>query len=203
MTKKTSVLGVALLSTALLLGGCQKPPQVELDAATAALSDAQTAQAGTYAADALAAAQDALNQAKQEIETQGGKFALFRSYKNATTMLADAKAKAEAAKSAAVAGKEAAKNAAQAAIDAAKTAVTGVTTAWTELEACPRKPKGWAADAQVLKGQIDGLTAGVTGLDSAFGSEDYFGAKSQAENLSSQAAALVTEIGNAKTKIKC
>jgi hypothetical protein len=203
MTRKTTLFGVALLATALLAVGCAKPPQQELDAAKAALSDAEAAQAQSYAGSELAAARDALNAAQAEIDAQNAKFALFRSYKSASTMLADASTKATAAKDAAVAGKAKAKQEAEAAVQTAKDAVAQAQAKLTELEGCRRRPKGFAEDLATLKGQVDALAASAAGLDSQLTSEDYLGAKSAAESLTSQAQTLVADLDAAKTKIRC
>ncbi|HRC84231.1 MAG TPA: hypothetical protein PK413_01330 [Thermoanaerobaculia bacterium] len=203
MRSKTTLALAVLLSSALLVTGCAKPPQQELDAATAALTEAEGAKADTYASAELGAARDALNAAKQEIETQNNKFALFRSYKNAIAMLTDAAAKAKTAKDTAVANKEKAKGEARAAIDNAKNLITQAQTEMTTLEGCKRKPKGFAADMTVLKGNLDGIVAEVANAENAFTSEDFLGAKSTAESLAGRAQTLVTDLQNAKTKIKC
>lgn len=203
MRSKSMLIGSVLLSSALLVTGCAKPPQAELDALNAAMTAAEQAQAETYAQSELATARDAVNAAKAEIEKQNQKFALFRSYKNALAMITDASGKAKAAQDAAVANKAKAKQEAETATQAAKDAVTQAQTAMTELEGCKRKPKGFAADMTVLKGTLDGLVTALGGLDSALSSEDYNGAKSQAESISSQAATLLTDLQGAKAKIKC
>ncbi len=203
MRSKTTLVIAVLLSSALLVTGCAKPPQAEIDAAKAALDAAVAAKAEAYAGPELSAAREAMNAAQAEIDTQAGKFALFRSYKNAKTLLADVVTKANAARDAAVANLEKAKQEATAAIEAAKAAVAGAQTELTTLEGCKRKPKGFAADLTVLKGTLDGLVAELPNLDTAFGSEDYLGAKSAAEALTARAQTLVTDLQNAKTKIKC
>jgi chromosome segregation ATPase len=203
MRSKTTLVLAVLLSSALLVTGCAKPPQAELDAAKAVLAEADGAKAATYASAELAAANEALNAAQAEIDTQNNKFALFRSYKKAVELLTDASNKAKAAKDAAVANMEKAKGEAQAAIDAAKAAVASAQTEMATLEGCKRKPKGFAADMTLLKGTLDGIVAELPGVESAFGSEDYLNAKSQAEGLTSRANTLVTDLQGAKTKINC
>lgn len=187
----------------LTLAACAKPPQVEIDTAGADFAAAEAAEAGKYAAAELADARQALDAANAEVEAQKAKFALTRSYEQAKQMLADASAKAKAAAAAAVAGKEAAKNAAQGALDGVNAALTGVETLMGELEACPRKPKGFAADMEALKASYDGLKAQVDPIASAIGSEDFIGAKSAADNLKAQVDTLAADLAGAKEKIKC
>lgn len=203
MRSKTMLIGSVLLSCALLVTGCAKPPQVELDGLKAAVSAAEAAGAATYAGTELGAAREALNAVTAEIDAQAKKFALFRSYKKALELIGDANNKAKAASEAAVANKAKAKGEAEAAVTAAKDAVTAVQTALTELEGCRRKPKGFAEDLAQIKGRVDAFVAGVSGLDSKLSGEDYFGAKSEADSLAGQAATLTADIAGAKTKIKC
>lgn len=194
---------IAVLSLAFVLVACQKPPQVELDAAKQAVQAVRDAEAQKYAADQLAGVESAIQAAEAEIATQNEKFALFRNYDNAKKMLAEVGTKADAAKAAAVAGKEQARSEAEAALTAAKTAVDGVRVALDELGGCKRKPKGFKEDLEALRGQVDGLSAQVAPIESAYASEDYKGAKSQAESLSSQVGTLAADIAAAKEKIKC
>lgn len=203
MRSKTILIGSVLLSCVLLVTGCAKPPQAELDALKASVAGAESAQAETYSPSDLATARDAQAAAQAEIDAQAKKFALFRSYKKANELITDANAKAKAAQEAAVANKAKSKTDADAAVVAAKDAVTALQTALTELEACPRKPKGFSEDLAALKARAEGLSSQAAQLDSQISSEDYNGAKSTAESVSSGAATLTTDIQGAKEKLKC
>ncbi len=203
MRSKTILIGSVLLSCVLLVTGCAKPPQAELDALKASVAGAESAQAETYAPSELAAARDAQNAAQAEIDAQGKKFALFRSYKKAKELITDANNKAKTAQEAAVSGKAQAKADAEAAVASAKAAVTALQTALTELEACRRKPKGFAEDLAALKARFDALNSRAAGLDSQLASEDYNGAKSSADSITSEAGTLTTDIQAAKEKIGC
>ncbi len=203
MRSKTMLIGSVLLSCALLVTGCAKPPQVELDGLKAAISAAESAGAATYAGTELGAARDAMNAVTAEIDAQAKKFALFRSYKKALELIGTANTAAKSAADAAVANKAKAKADAEAAVTAAQEAVTAVQTALTELEGCRRKPKGFAEDLAQIKGRVDAFVAGVSGLASKLGGEDFFGAKSEADSLAGQAATLTADIAGAKEKIKC
>ncbi len=203
MRKNQVFVGAVLLAAAVLAVGCAKPPQQEIDAAKAVLTSAEQAEAPKYAADAWDKAQQAMNAANAELEAQNAKFALFRSYTKAKQLTAEAQNAANAAKDAAVAGKEKAKNEARAAIDAAKSAIDGVKADMATLEKCRRKPKDLKKDLEMMKGNVDGYAAQVTEIEGAFGREDFFGAKAQADTLKGQVDAMATEIANAKTKIKC
>lgn len=201
--RKNVIVGLMLLVVAVLAVGCAKPPQQEIDAAKAALSAAEQAEAPKYAAEAWDKAQQAMNLVNTELEAQQAKFALFRSYSKAKQLIADALNAANAAKEAGIAGKEKAKNEARAAIDAAKGVVTNATELLATLEKCRRKPKDMKKDLEMMKGNLDGFGAQVTELEGAFTREDFFGAKAQAESLKGQVDAMINDLNNAKTKIRC
>lgn len=194
---------IAVLALAFLFVACQKPPQLELDAAKQALDGVKAAEAQKYAADQLAGVESAFQAAEAEIATQNEKFALFRNYDNAKKLLAEVGTKAEAARAAAVEGKEQARAAAQAALDGAKAALAAATTQLAELGACPRKPKGFKEDLEALQGQLDGFTAQAGSLDSSFASEDFKGTVTQAESLTQQIQTLAADLTAAKEKIRC
>ncbi len=81
-------LNVALAATALaLLAACAQAPQPQIDAANSALEAARAAEAADYAPEAWTLAQDALNSAMNEVTAQNEKFALLRSYDQATQLL--------------------------------------------------------------------------------------------------------------------
>jgi hypothetical protein len=200
--RKNLMLGVLVLCVALVATGCAKPPQAEFDSAAAAVSSA-SAEAQKYAADAYTKSQDALNAVKAEMEAQNAKFALFRSYTKTKELIAAANAAAAEATTAAAAGKETARNESAAAVQAAKDAVTTAQTSMTALDACPRKPKGYAKDMEMLKASWDSLNSQVAALDANMAAEDYLGAKSAADALKGQADTLNTDLMAAKEKIKC
>jgi hypothetical protein len=84
--KKVTFLS-ALVLMIVLATGCAKLPQVELDAATAALDSAKVVEANRYLADEFNALQDSLNSANVEIEAQKSKLFISRNYKAVTEKL--------------------------------------------------------------------------------------------------------------------
>src|SRR5262247_4022333 len=90
------LLVVGLLA---MVVGCSKPPQAEIDGATAALSAAKSAEAGEYAAESLSKAEDAMNAVNAELKVQEEKMALFRSYEKTTELVSQATQEANKAKS--------------------------------------------------------------------------------------------------------
>jgi hypothetical protein len=199
---KLALLAIAALTLGVA-AGCAKPPQQEIDGLNASMTAAEQAEAQKYAADAWSSAQQARNAVNAEVEAQANKFALFRSYTKTKELIATANTTAAAAKDAATAGKEAARNAANDALAAARASLDGATTAMTELGACKRKPKDFKKDMEAMQATLDGYSAQVAGIESAIASEDYFGARSQAESLKGQVDTLVADVQGAKAKINC
>lgn len=188
MRKTMMVFGLMLV---LVMVGCQKPPQVEIDGAKAALEAARTAEAMDYAPDSLRAAEDATAALDAELKAQEQKFALFRSYKKSKELAAAALAAGEKASADAAAGKEEAKQQAQALITDATTALND---AKALLEKAPRG-KGTQADIEAMKGDLAGVESSLAEAQNAFNAEKYLDAKSKAE--AAKAAA-----GNVKSAIE-
>ena len=205
MRKSQVFVGVLLLIAAVLAVGCAKPPQQEIDAVKAALTAAEQGEAPKYAAEAWDKAQQGMNAVNAELEAQNAKFALFRSYTKAKQLIVDATAAANAATEAGIAGKEKAKNDAKAAIDAAKAAMDGAGAMFASIEKCPRakRAKEVKKDLETVKGNLDGYKNQITELDGKFASEDFFGAKAQADTLKGLVDPVAKDLEGIKTKFKC
>jgi hypothetical protein len=192
-----------MLALAFSMTACAKPPQADIDAAKAALDKAVAADAAKWAPEAWSAAQQAMSAAEAEVKVQADKFALFRSYKKATELYKDALAKSDEAQKAAVAGEEKARTEAEAALTAANDAVTAASAAVATLDGCKKRPKGFAADVETMKGNMATMTTQLDAIRAAMGTKDYMGAKAQAEALKQQADTLATDVASAKEKIGC
>ncbi|MCB1036244.1 MAG: hypothetical protein KDD47_20640 [Acidobacteria bacterium] len=196
-------LAVALIAVTFVLVGCAKPPQAAIDTAHSALEKAEGAQASKYAADALKTAEEALKAADQELQAQKQKFALLRSYKKSEELLATALEQAQSAEAAAIQGKKQATDEANAALTAARNAVTQAQDQLAALGECPKHPKGFAADLEVLQGSISGLAAQIPAIEQAIAGEDFFGARTQAESLEQQTAPVLSDLVAAREKLGC
>jgi colicin import membrane protein len=195
--RNKSVVTGLLVLTVLGMAACSKPPEQAMQAGSAALEEAKAAGAETYAPDALQAAQDALNRAEAEKKAQDEKFVLFRSYKSSEEMYAQAKVELDAATQAAAAGKEQAKADATAAIEAAKAALASANEA---LAAAP-KSKDSKADLELWANDLSTYATTVTEAEAAIASEDYLGAKSQAESVTAKATEISASIQAAIEKV--
>jgi colicin import membrane protein len=195
--RNKSVVTGLLVLTMLGLAACSKPPEQAMQAGSAALEQAKAAGAETYAADALQKAQDALNRADAEKKAQDEKFVLFRSYKSSEEMYNQAKAELDAATQAAAAGKEQAKAEATTAVDDAKAALAAANDA---LGKAP-KSKDTKADLELWANDLGTYATTVTEAEAAIASEDYLGAKANAESVTAKAGEITTSIEAAIEKV--
>lgn len=127
MSIKNLTLTLFVVLALVMVIGCAKAPQQEVDAAKAALDAAKAAEADRYLPAEFNAVQDSLNAALAEIEKQNSKFALTRNYNRAKALLASVLTLANQAKDQVAAKKEEVKAQAtqlttdlQAALDEAK-----------------------------------------------------------------------------------
>lgn len=189
-----NLLGMSL--ALLLLAGCAKPPQVEMDAAKASLEQAKAVQADLYLPGEYNAVQDSLNAALAVVEEQNAKFALFRNYKEATRMLTNTSALAGQLQQNAIARKEQVK--------------LEVQTAYGELEAMMMKnkemlakaPKGKEGKAAIeaINNDLMTIEAGMPDVMNLFNTGEFLKAKDKVEALKQSATAINNELIEVLTK---
>jgi predicted nucleic acid-binding Zn-ribbon protein len=140
---------------ALLVAGCDSPPEAEKKAADAAIAAAKSAEADKYAGPAYKAVTD--------LQRQADSFMTEKKYKEAKTAYERAKGLGDDAAKAAVAGKTAMKAEVEKGIAAAEAAWTGIEKQ-AQAAAKKMKPdvkKAWEADEKATK---DALAAAKTAL---------------------------------------
>lgn len=189
-----NLLGMSL--ALLLLAGCAKPPQVEMDAAKAAIEQAKAVEADRYVPGEFNAVQDSLSAALALVEEQNAKFALFRNYKEATRMLTNATALAGQVQQNAIARKEQVKQEVQ--------------TAYAELEAMMLKnkemlakaPKGKEGKAAIeaINNDLMTIEAGMPEVMNLFNANNFLAAKDKVEALKQSATAINNELIEVLTK---
>ncbi len=167
---------VVVVAMAFLATGCSKPPEAEIQSAKAAVESARKANAAEYASASLRQAEDAMSALDTELQVQEEKFALFRSYKEASAKAAAVSAAGKKAASDAAAGKEQAKNEAAAAIASTRTLLAETQAL---LDSAPTG-KGTAADIAAMKLDLTAAESTLMEADSAQSSERYKEAKSRA-----------------------
>ena len=189
-----NLLGMSL--ALLLLAGCAKPPQVEMDAAKAAIEQAKAVEADRYVPGEYNAVQDSLSAALAIVEEQNAKFALFRNYKEATRMLTNATALAGQVQQNAIAKKEQVKQ--------------EVTAGLAELDAMMLKNKAMLAKApkgkegkaaiEAIGADIATIDAGIPEVTGLFDAGNYLEAKGKVEALKQSATAIMNELTEVLTK---
>lgn len=191
MRKTMFVLPFVLV--VLFMVGCAKPPQPAIDAANAAVEAAKSAEASLYAGDSLRSAEDAVVQLNNELKTQEGKFALFRSYKKSDELAAAAKAAGEKAAADAKAGKEAAKAAASQMMTDAQALLA---QAKELLDKAP-KGKGTQADLEAMKADLAGVESTLADAQNSFNSEKYLDVNSKVEGAKAGAQKVIDAVNAA------
>jgi hypothetical protein len=175
MYRMRALLPVTLVA-ALFAVGCAKPPEAEIQAARAVLDSARMAEAADYAPQSLAAAEDAMAALDAELAAQQGKFALFRSYDEASAKAATVATAARQAISDAATGKQTAMNEA--------TDLLGQATAMVQeasgLVARAPTGKGTSADIAALRADLQAAQTTLQEAQAAFDAGKYNEAKAKA-----------------------
>ena len=197
MKKTLWALSLALGLT-LLFTGCSSAPTAEIDAAKAAIRDAQTEEIRSYAPESLKAAEDSLSKALAEVQTQDGKFSMTRDYKQASTLLKSAKDLADKAKDDALAGKAKAKADAEAMI---ATLPPILEDARKALARAPRG-KDTRADLEAMQNDLKLAQEELAGANSSMAEGKYSDALAKADSAKSKASAITDQVTKALEKAR-
>jgi uncharacterized protein YhaN len=203
MNGQRVLVGLTVVLAVVGLSACAKAPQEAIDQVQAAIAAAEQAEAPTYAPEAWETAQQALNQATAEIEAQNAKFALTRSYKQASEMLAKAQQSAADAQDQAIANKEQMRLEVEGAIASIEENLAAADGLLESLATCRRRPKGFASDLEMMRGNVDGLRAQLADVQAKVAQESFAEAKSMADGLLEGLNAAVSDMENVKAKIGC
>jgi hypothetical protein len=183
MKRAFAVLPIIAL---LCLAACAKPPQAEMDAATAAVAKAQgNPDVVAYAPDTLKRAQDTLARMKSESQS--------RKYDKAKASAVEAKTLAENSLSEATANKDRVKSEAQALIEAVKKAFPEL----DKLVVQAKKVRGVKLDFQAVAKEIEGVKATASDAQAAFDEGNFLAAKTKASDAQTALADIQKRIGDA------
>jgi hypothetical protein len=196
MLKRVSLVIAAL--ALLLIAGCSKPPEAEMQAAQAAIDAARAAEAEQYVPAVFRMASDSLNAANAAKQEQDSKFALFRSYGKSKEMFIRAKALADNAASEAAAEKERVRVQVEGLITQAQAAIDSANAA---LAKAP-KGKGNKAEIELIKNDLAGLGAQFEDAKNNFTAGKYLVARSKVEAVIQKANSIINEIAMAAAKKK-
>jgi hypothetical protein len=196
---KKSFLAISLIiGCSLFLAACASAPTAEITATKAAVAAAQTEDVRTYAPDSLKAAEDELNKALAEVQTQDGKFFVSRDYKQASTGLKSAKDLAEKAASDAQANKAKAKSDAEAALAALPQSIEEA------KKALAKAPKGkdTKADIEAMQNDLKVAEEALTEANTAMSSGQYKDALTKAESAKEKTSAITEQVQKALEKVR-
>ncbi len=189
------VLAVAAL---VIVVGCAKPPEAEIQKANTAIEAARTAEAETYAPAAYRTAMDTLNAANAAKTEADGKFALFRSYSKAKELYVRAEMLANDAVTQAQAEKERVKAEVTQMLVDVKAVIDSAQVAFKKA---PRG-KGSKADLAMIQTDLDAVATAYAGAEADFNNGAYASAKAKLENTVQKARAIMAEIAAASARKK-
>ena len=190
-------------SIVLIASGCQKPPQVEVDAMKQAVADAAVDQPSVYAPEAWQTAQQAVQAVDTEITAQNEKFALTRSYDRAKELIATADSAVSTARDQAKQTMQQITDETNGMLDSARSALATSRELLTQLAACKKRPKGFETDLELLEAKATGLATQIDEVDRLLAGGSLEDARALAETLVSDAEALATDLQNAKSQLGC
>jgi hypothetical protein len=190
------VAAAVMVSILLLMVGCSKAPEQEIQIANTAMDMAKSAEAETYASDAYRMAMDTLNAAEAAKQAADSKFSLFRSYGKAKELYTRAEVLAKEAQAVAESEKELVKVEAADMLTKAKQALDDATAA---LNKAPRG-KGSKADIELIKNDLNAASAKYDEAQMDFDAGKYAAARTKLEAVMQKAQSLSEEIAKATAK---
>lgn len=185
---KKNLIVFALALTGLVMGGCAKVPQMEMDSAKAAIETAKMAQADVYMPAEYAALQDSMNVINAEVETQKSK--MFGSYSDVKVKLAEVQTLATDLEAKTATKKAEIKDEVNA-IYAQLETLANENNAL--VEKAPRGKEGKAA-IDAIKGELAAIAATVAELPQLLESDNLLTAQTKAKAAQEKALAINAEL---------
>lgn len=192
----TMIQRVALVLAAfalLVIAGCSKAPEAEMQAANNAINAARSAEAEQYVPNAFRMASDTLNAAMAAKNEQDSKFALFRGYGKSKEMFIRAQALAEEASAKAAEEKERVRQEVTNLITEAQAAIDAANAAYAKAP----KGKGNKAELELIKTDLVGVAAQFEEAKNDFNAGKYLTAKSKVQAVMQKANSITQEIATA------
>ncbi|HBE40958.1 MAG TPA: hypothetical protein DDW27_07090 [Bacteroidales bacterium] len=194
--KNKVFMGFATIMMVVILAGCGKVPQAQIDATNAAIEAAKAAEVNVYLPDEFAKVQDAMNAVLADVETQKSK--LFKKFGDAKLKLDEVTNMANQAAAAVAAKKEEVKKEAQTLLTDIKTVIEENT------KLVPRLPRG-KEGAQVIeqiKADLSGVESAVAEAQGLFDKGAFLDAVNKVKSAKAKADGLNSEIKEALTKAR-
>ncbi len=194
--KNKVLMGLAAIAMVAVLSSCGKVPQEKIDAANAAITAAQTAEAAVYVPAEFAAVQDSMKAIMAEVEVQNGK--LFKNYKNVTVKLDQTLAAANQVAANAATKKEEVKKE----VETLMTEIKAVIEENGKLvKKAPRGKEG-AAVLEQIKTEMATIDASVTETQGLYDKGAYMDADNKVKAAKERAVAINNELKEAIAKVR-
>jgi len=194
--KNKVLMGLAVIAMVAVLTSCGKKPQAEIDAATAAIEAAKTAEAAVYVPAEFAAVQDSLNAVVAAITAKESK--LFKNFKVETAKLASVVTLANTVAANAATKKEEVKAEAANLMTAIKTVIE------ENGKLIPKLPRGkeGAAVIEQIKADAATVDASVVEAQGLFDKGSFMDALNKIKAAKEKAEGLNTEVKEVLTKAR-
>jgi len=194
--KNKVLMGLAVIAMVAVLTSCGKKPQAEIDAATAAIEAAKTAEAAVYVPAEFAAVQDSLNAVMADITAKESK--LFKNFKGETAKLASVLTLANTVAANAATKKEEVKAEAANLMTAIKTVIE------ENVKLIPKLPRGkeGAAVIEQIKADAATVDASVVEAQGLFDKGSFMDALNKIKAAKEKAEGLNTEVKEVLTKAR-
>ena len=194
--KNKVFMGIAAILMVVVLAGCGKKPQAEIDAATAAIEAAKTAEAPVYLPVEFAAVQDSMNAINAEITEQESK--LFKKFGPVKVKLEQATAQATALAAQTAVKKEEVKKEVEASIASMKTVVEENKTLITKA---PRGKEG-AAVLEQIKTEMATIETSAAEAQGMYDKGAYMDALNKVKASNERAVSINTELKDAIARVR-
>ena len=192
--KNKILMGLAAIAMVAVLSSCGKKPQVEIDATTAAIEAAKTAEAAVYVPAEFAAVQDSMTAIMADIAVQESK--LFKKFGPAKLKLAETLTAANQVAANAAVKKEEVKKEVETLMTAIKTVVEENTAL---MKKAPRGKEG-AAVLESMKADMVTIEASIVEAQGMYDKAAYMDALNKAKAANAKATEINTVLNDAIAK---
>ena len=194
--KNKVLMGLAAIVMVAFLSSCGKVPQAKVDATTAAIAAAQTAEAAVYVPAEFAAVQDSMKAINAAIEVQKSK--LFKKFGPIEIKLDETLAAAGKVATDAVAKKEEVKKETETLLTEIKVVIE---ENGTLMKKAPKGKEG-AAVLEQMKTEMATIEASVVEAQGSYDKGTYMDALNKVKAAKERAVGINTELKDAIAKVK-
>jgi hypothetical protein len=187
-----------LLLVILLVTGCAKPPQIELDAAKSSMEAANSVEANRYLASEFNALQDSLNAAIVAIEAENSKSSMSRDYEEIKGKIVKITTDAEVLKLKTEERKVQVRDEVQQSLVTLSSLITEDKDLLTKA---PKGKEGITA-LEAIQSDITIIEASVNEINTLISNGDYLTAQDKVNASKAKAEAIKEELNTAISKVR-